>query len=89
MIRLLNKINEKTEHFAAFHERETKMRYNIEHTDSNKISAIVDSVGGVVISDVNPCTSDGTGIAVVEFQDDQEEYLDRLLDESDAVVEYR
>ena len=65
------------------------MRYNVEHTDSRTIIAIANSVGGDVISDVNPVSSAGTGIAVIEFPDDQVEYVDELLDEDESVIGYR
>lgn len=65
------------------------MRYNIEHTNSADIRTVAESAGGDVISDVNPVTADGTGIAVIEFPDDQMEYVDSMLDEADSVIAYR
>ncbi len=65
------------------------IRYNVEHTNSNSIRAIANSCGGDVISDVNPVTSDGSGIAVIEFPADQIEYVEQMLNDDDAVIQYR
>lgn len=65
------------------------MKYNIEHTDSSAIRAIAETVGGDVISDINPVTDTGCGIAVVKFPDTEASYIEQLLDECVSVITYR
>jgi hypothetical protein len=65
------------------------MRYNVEHTSSRAVAAIAESAGGSVVSDVHPVTSDGTGIAVIEFSAEQVEYIEEMLDADESVIRYR
>lgn len=65
------------------------MRYNVEHTNSSDVRAIAECAGGDVISDVSPATESGTGIAVIQFPDDQLEYVETMLDDCESVVLYR